>query len=117
IAMTNFGSGIWLYRRFTRLAILKLTVPATIIKSACRGVARNAPAPNRSMSNRLAPTAIISIAQHARPKVIGHTLLARPQLIAQSSDVMIRPSSNRFSIQDMYYSIREALGPLSRSLG
>ena len=34
----------------TRLAILKLTVPATIIRSACRGVARKAPAPKRSMS-------------------------------------------------------------------
>ena len=33
-------------------------MPATIIKSACRGVARKAPAPKRSRSNRLAPAAI-----------------------------------------------------------
>ena len=33
-----------------RSAILKLTVPATIIRSAWRGVARKAPAPKRSMS-------------------------------------------------------------------
>src|SRR5437867_548374 len=51
--MTNFGSGIGLYSRRTRLAILKLTVPATIISSACRGGARNAPAPIRSTACRL----------------------------------------------------------------
>src|SRR5712692_4333884 len=91
--MTNFGSGIWLYSRRTRLAILKLTVPATIIRSACRGVARKAPAPNRSMSKREAPVAIISMAQQARPKVIGHMLDSRAQLIACSSDVVMTFSS------------------------
>src|SRR5947209_5984918 len=88
MAMTNFGSGIWLYSRRTRLAILKLTVPATIIRSACRGVARKAPAPKRSMSKREAPVAIISMAQQARPKVIGHMLDSRAQLIACSRDVV-----------------------------
>ena len=29
--------------------------------------------PNREMSNREAPVAIISMAQHARPKVTGHS--------------------------------------------
>jgi len=53
------------------------------------------------MSNREAPTAIISIAQQASPKVIGQMLLLRPQLIAQSKDVTINPSSKRFSIQLM----------------
>src|SRR6516162_6318970 len=102
MAMTNFGSGIWLYSRRTRLAILKLTVPATIIRSACRGVARKAPAPKRSMSYRDAPVAIISMAQQARPKVIGHMLDSRAQLIACSSDVVMTPSSNLPSSQPMY---------------
>src|SRR5919198_387850 len=97
--MTNLGSGIWLYRRRTRLAILKLTVPATIIRSAWRGVARKAPAPKRSMSKRGAPVAIISMAQQARPKVIGHMLDSRAQLIACSSVVVMTLSSNRPSSQ------------------
>src|SRR5438132_7904378 len=101
MAMTNFGSGIWLYSRRTRDAILKLTVPATIIRSAWRGVARKAPAPKRSRSKRDAPTAIISMAQHARPNVIGHREFFRAQLMAKSRLVTIRPSSKRFSIQDI----------------
>src|ERR687886_2022609 len=95
MAITNLGSGIWLYRRRTRLAILKFTVPATIIRSACRGVARKAPAPKRSMSKRDAPVAIISMAQQARPKVIGHMLDSRAQLIACSSVVVMTLSSKR----------------------
>src|SRR6059058_3737835 len=71
------------------------------MRSLCRGVARNAPAPKRSRSNRDAPTAIISIAQHASPNVIGHSEFFRAQLIAKSRLVTIRPSSKRFSIQDM----------------
>src|SRR5205085_4262825 len=71
------------------------------MRSACRGVARNAPAPNRSRSNREAPTAIISIAQHASPNVIGHREFFLAQLIAKSRLVTIRPSSKRFSIHDM----------------
>src|SRR5207249_11174713 len=93
IAMTNFGSGIWLYRRRTRLAILKLTVPATIIRSAWRGVARKAPAPKRSMSKREAPVAISAMAQQARPNVIGHMLDSRAQLTACSSVVVMTFSS------------------------
>src|SRR5205807_2699270 len=99
MAMTNFGSGIWLYRRRTRLAILKLTVPATIIRSAWRGVARKAPAPKRSMSNREAPVAIISMAQQARPKVMGHMLDSRAQLMACSSDVVTPQDSEISPIQ------------------
>jgi hypothetical protein len=54
-------------------------VPATIITSACRGEGRNTSAPNREMSKRDAPAAIISMAQHASPKVSGHNELARPK--------------------------------------
>src|SRR6516225_9450082 len=103
MAITNFGSGIWLYSRRTRLAILKLTVPATIIRSAWRGVARNAPAPKRSMSYREAPVAIISMAQQASPNVIGHMLDSRAQLIACSSDVVMTLSSKRPSSKPIGY--------------
>src|SRR3954468_4582299 len=95
MAMTNLGSGIWLYNRRTRLAILKLTVPDTIIRSAWRGVARKAPAPQRSLSYFEAPVAIISMAQQARPNVIGHMLDSRAQLIACSSVVVTTLSSKR----------------------
>src|SRR4051812_11140427 len=75
------------------------------MRSLCRGVARNAPAPNRSRSNRDAPTAIISIAQQASPNVIGHSEFFLAQLMAKSMLVTIKPSSNRFSIQDIFRSI------------
>src|SRR3954465_1920046 len=71
------------------------------MRSACRGVARKAPAPKRSRSKRDAPTAIISIAQHASPNVIGQIEFLRAQLIAKSRLVTMRPSSKRFSIQDI----------------
>jgi hypothetical protein len=53
-------------------------VPATIMTSHCRGEGRNTSAPNRARSKREAPVAIISMAQQARPKVIGQSELARP---------------------------------------
>src|SRR5205823_6443468 len=45
------------------------------------------------MSKREAPVAIISMAQQARPNVIGHMLDSRAQLIACSSDVVMTFSS------------------------
>jgi hypothetical protein len=54
-------------------AIFLVTVPATIIKSDCRGEDRKTPAPNRSMSYRDETVAIISIAQQASPNVMGHS--------------------------------------------
>src|SRR4029450_160476 len=53
-------------------AILMVTVPETIIRSECRGEAHGT-MPSRSTSKREANVAIISIAQHASPKVTGHT--------------------------------------------
>ena len=91
MAITYFGSGICSYNRRMRLAILYVTVPATTIKSACRGLGRNAPAPNRSKSNRPAPADIISIAQQAMPKVIGQRLPCRAQLIPCSTVVSSKP--------------------------
>src|SRR6266446_2914733 len=50
------------------------------IRSACRGDGRNTSAPNRAISNREVVDAIISIAQHANPKVSGQIALFRAQL-------------------------------------
>src|SRR5688572_23358655 len=80
MAIAHFGSGIWSYTRRTTGPIFKVTVPAIMIKSLCRGLGRKTPAPKRSMSNRPAPVAIISMAQHARPKVMGQSADLRAQL-------------------------------------
>jgi hypothetical protein len=77
--ITYLGSAIWSYNFFTRVAIFKVTVPATIIRSDCRGVARGT-MPNRDQSYRDAPVAIISMAQHANPNVIGQSEDSRAQL-------------------------------------
>src|SRR5690606_8224097 len=58
-------------------AIFWLTRPATIIRSAWRGVAEKRSIPKRAMSKRGPPTAIISMAQQARPKVAGHMEVLR----------------------------------------
>src|SRR5579884_2022129 len=71
-------------------AIFLVTVPATIIRSDWRGLARNTSAPKRAMSYRAIPTAIISIAQHARPKVTGHSDDLRAQ--ANASVSFARPT-------------------------
>jgi hypothetical protein len=52
-------------------AILLVRVPATIMRSACLGLALNT-TPKRPMSYRGAAKCIISIAQQARPIVSGH---------------------------------------------
>src|SRR5260221_351796 len=80
IAMTYFGSGIWLNNRTTWGAIFLVTVPATIIKSAWRGEGRNTSAPNRARSKRDMVVAIISMAQQARPNWRGQIELRRLQL-------------------------------------
>src|SRR5215467_14073164 len=89
--MHHFGSGIWSHTLFITGAILSVGVPATIIRSDCRGLGRNTPAPNLSMSKRDAPVAIISIAQHARPKVIGQSADFRAQLKTKSTVVVMMP--------------------------
>ena len=71
-------------------AIFQVTVPATIIRSAWRGVGRKASMPKRDMSKRDIALAIISKAQHARPNVSGHTADFRPQLMSASIDVTAR---------------------------
>src|SRR6476661_4912072 len=90
-------------RRITS-AILRDTVPATIIKSDCRGDARNTPAPNRSMSYRDDTVAIISIAQQANPKVIGHNADFRAQFTSASKLVVITFASSCRSRKLILYS-------------
>src|SRR6218665_3179398 len=51
-----------------------------------------APQPKRSRSYLEAPVAIISIAQQARPKVIGHKEFFRPQFRKSSKVVRTTPS-------------------------
>src|SRR6202158_3755649 len=62
-----------------------------MIRSLCRGLGRKTPAPKRSMSKRDAPVAIISIAQQARPNVIGQSADLRAQLKTKSTVVETMP--------------------------
>src|SRR6185369_8276001 len=80
-------------RRITG-AILRVTVPAIIMRSACRGEARKTPAPNRSMSYRDDTVAIISMAQQARPNVIGNKADFRDQFTSASRLVVRIFASN-----------------------
>jgi hypothetical protein len=74
------GSGIWSQSRRTIGAIFSVTVPATIIRSLCLGVDLKTSAPKRDMSCRGSSTAIISMAQQARPNCIGQMAERRAQL-------------------------------------
>src|ERR1039458_7367716 len=78
--MHHFGSGICSQMRLTTGDIFSVTVPATIIKSAWRGLGRKTSAPKRAMSKREVVEAIISIAQQASPKVSGQSEDLRAQL-------------------------------------
>ncbi len=62
------------------------------MRSDWRGEGRNTSAPKRAMSKRDAPMDIISMAQQAKPKVMGHTEFLRTQLTAKSSVVRKTPS-------------------------
>src|ERR1700758_1782164 len=78
--MHHFGSGICSQRRLSTGPIFSVTVPATIMKAACRGEGRNTSAPKRAISNRAVVEAIISMAQQANPKVSGQMADLRAQL-------------------------------------
>src|SRR4029450_2136239 len=67
--ITYFGSGIWSYSRLIAGAILSVTVPLTIIRSAWRGPCANGITPNRMKSCRPMLAAMNSMAQQARPKL------------------------------------------------
>src|SRR5579864_2349274 len=94
--MTHLGSGICSQSCRMTGAILLETRPAMIIKSLCRGDGRNTSAPKRAMSKREAPMDIISMAQQARPKVIGQMEFLRIQLTALSIVVSTTPSGVGF---------------------
>src|SRR5882762_4593953 len=90
--MTHFGSGICSQSWRMTGAILLETRPAIIIRSDWRGDGRKTSAPKRAISKREAPIDIISMAQQARPKVMGQIELLRIQLTAESSVVNTTPS-------------------------
>src|SRR5947209_9207152 len=94
--MTHLGSGICSQRRRITGAILFETRPAMMIRSDCRGDGRNTSAPNRAISKRDAPIDIISIAQHAKPKVMGQIEFFRIQFTAESIAVSTTPSGVGF---------------------
>src|SRR6185437_7118471 len=75
-------------------AIMRETVPATIMRSDCLGDARKTPAPKRSRSYREETLAIISMAQQANPKVMGHNADFLAQLTTASRFVVTIFASN-----------------------
>src|SRR3954467_13551963 len=87
--MHHLGSGIWSQIRWRTGIIFMTTRPAMIIRSHWRGLNRITSAPNRAMSNRLAPTAINSIPQQAVAKGIGQRLYLRHQFTTESRVVRI----------------------------
>src|SRR6185312_8065166 len=90
--ITHFGSGICSQSWRITGAILLETRPAMIIRSDCRGEGRKTSAPKRAISKRDAPIDIISMAQQARPKVIGQMEFLRIQLTTLSTVVSTTPS-------------------------
>src|SRR5713226_4834650 len=95
MAITHLGSAIWSNSVRMIGAIFLHTVPATIMQSLWRGEERKM-MPKRSRSLRAAPVAIISMAQHARPNVIGHREEARAQLKSFSTEVVMTGISGRW---------------------
>lgn len=69
-----------------------VNVPATMIKSDCRGEALST-IPKRSISYRLTAACIISTAQHANPKVSGQR---DPALAQPINDVILEESHSNF---------------------
>src|SRR5579864_5742472 len=94
--ITHLGSGICSHNWRMTGAILFDTRPAMMIRSLCRGDGRNTSAPKRAISKRAAPMDIISMAQQARPNVMGQIELLRIQLTAESSVVSTTPSGVGF---------------------
>src|SRR5574340_1702068 len=83
---THFGSGICSQRRRKRGPILIETVPATIIKSAWRGLERKTSEPKRERSYCGADAdAIISKPQQANAYMNGQIERDRAQFCAQWS--------------------------------
>src|SRR5437773_6647738 len=92
MVITHLCSGICSYSFLMTGAIFCETRPAIIIRSAWRGEPRNTSAPKRAMSKRDADMDIISMAQQAKPKLMGQSEDLRAQFTAWSSLVKMRPS-------------------------
>src|SRR5262245_62054231 len=106
---TYLGSGIWSESTLVRSAILRVSVPETMITSETRGVARGA-IPKRSRSARGPPVCIISMAQQARPNIMYQTDDFRVQL-SRSSMRAVSAISGAVLISDTRY---PPLGRLAR---
>src|SRR3970040_2617818 len=101
--------------RWSMGAILIVTVPNTFIRAEWRGEA-HVTMPKRSTSKRDAKVAIISMAQHARPKVTGQMEDLRAQLKSFSGEVTASHPPGKCSIVSKRDSTRpEALSPSGRS--
>src|SRR5579883_2644595 len=81
------------------------------MRSACRGEALKTSMPKRARSKSAAPVAIISMAQQAKPKVAGHTLLRLAHLTT-SSRVPVRKLREKLSRPIRSASSKEPLGRL-----
>src|SRR5438045_9240331 len=88
--ITYRGSAICSYNLLIRYAILKVTVPATIITSLWRGVARGT-MPSLSISYGDVPVLMNSIAQQAIPNVMGNKDDSLDQLNRLSTWVTMTP--------------------------
>src|SRR5438477_13156635 len=100
-------------------AIFRERRPAMIIRSDWRGLPRNTSAPKRAMSYREQLIAIISIAQHARPKVTGQIDERRAHCTIFST-VVVRTgmsASRPMSVADGRSPLRERLvvAPVERA--
>src|SRR3990170_585714 len=101
--------------RLSMGAILMVTVPETIMRSECRGEAHDT-TPKRSTSKREANVAIISIAQHARPKATGQIDDLRAQLKIFSVDVVtIQPPGMWWIASAIEASASEVLSSVARA--
>jgi len=91
MAITYLGSAIWSYSLLSTGAILLTMVPAMMITSACRGVARATSKPKREKSYLAEATDIISIPQQLVAKVSGQSELARAQLMISLNLLTMMP--------------------------
>src|SRR5687767_9231461 len=80
MATTYLGSAIWSYNLFRTGAILFTIVPAMMITSAWRGVARATSKPKREKSYLAEAVLIISMPQQLVAKVRGQSELDLAQL-------------------------------------
>src|SRR5687768_7253301 len=92
IEIDHFGCDICCQMRRMTGASLKGTRPAQMRTSAWRGEKLMRSMPKRARSYLLAAVAMNSIAQHAVPKGMGQSELARDQLTRKSRRVAIHGS-------------------------